>query len=159
MKKIGVLFLSMAVLFGCSDRPSNEIAKESNFHLSEIETSCAFIFYDVPDSPPLKLDNRVLNHPFDEENILTTSSTYDFGWKNKDTGGFKTFNYYNADGSKVEAGQEPFYSNGTISIDGKEYQHALLKFDENKNCFSEDDYEDYRLTTDLIRKVYNVKNT
>lgn len=84
MKKLFLLF-SIVFLFGCSDRPSSEIAKEVNYYFSEDETACAFIFYDVEDAPALTIRERVVYYHFGEQNILATSSPLDFGWSSKES--------------------------------------------------------------------------
>ena len=154
MHKLFILF-SVFILFGCSDRKIDEVAKEFNFYLSENKTACAFIFYDVEGTPALTIEDRIVSYHFNDENILTTSSPPDFGWKSKETSGFKPFNYYNGDGSFITNEEDkPMLYTSATTVDGVERHYTLLHFNDQEECFSDDSFEDNDITLDLVRKIY-----
>ena len=142
-------------LFGCSDRDRDEIAKEFNFYFSANETACGFIFYDVEEAPALTIENRIVSYNFDEQNILSTSSPIDFGWKSRENPGFAEFNFYNGDRELIINEEEkPSYATGRITVDSEEHIFTMLHFSDREECFSDDLTEESERFFDLIRKTY-----
>jgi len=156
MKKLVILF-AVFFLFGCSDRKIDEIAKEFNFYFSENNISCAFIFYDVEGAPALTIEDRIVDYHFNNENILITSSPQDFGWKSKETSGFKPFNYYNGDGSLITNEEDkPMIYTGSATVDDVERHYSLLDFNDQAECFPTDSFEqnEIEMIFNLVRKIY-----
>lgn len=147
MKKY-LLFLPFLFLFGC-----NDYASISNYNFSDSQNACAFIFYNVQDTPALVLENKTVNYDFNDENIIATSSSADFAI-NKFNGGFSTHNYFNADGSKIDLENEPPFFTGYKTIDETEYIYNVIHFNDKEECFSSDPFEDDKIFTELINKIY-----
>ena len=154
MKKYFIL-LSIVFLFGCSDRDSDSVATQVNYHFSADETACAFIFYNVEDASPLTIKDNIIDYHFDQRNIITTSSSYDFGWKSKETSGFRSTNYYKADKSKINE-DDIAAANGSYTLEGIEHQFQVFHFNFNKQeeCLSSDSSEDDSLFRKLIEEIY-----
>lgn len=151
MKKLIKLIPMTLLLLGCSDKPSEDIAKEVNYYFSNKETACAFIFYEVAGASPLKIEEHVIDYHFDENNIIKTSSSYDFGWKSKETGGFRGTHYYKQDGSKID---DIFnFGNGSFIHNETEYDYASFYLS-GEPCFSKDGDEENKQFENLIKKIY-----
>lgn len=155
MKKSLIIF-STLFLFGCSDKSADEVAKQVNYHFSEKSKACAYVFYDVKGALALKLEDRNLNLHFDNQNIISTSSPIDFGWKSAETPGIKTFNYYNSDGSKIADEEIPTAVTGATKINesDREYDFTEIHFNDKEECFSDDSFENSEIFAELIEKVY-----
>lgn len=153
MNKFSLLFLTLLILVGCSGIPSDNVASEMNYHFSENQTGCAFIFYDVEDAPPLTMENRVIDYHFNDENIITTSSSADFGWKSEEDSGFHDKNFYKADGSELGQNNLPTF-NGSYTLDGTEYDYQVIHFNGQEECFASDSSENNKLFIDLLEKIY-----
>lgn len=146
------LLISILFLFGCSDRPANQIAIEENYYFSNNETACAFIFYEVEGAPALEIENGVIHYYFDDWNIITTSSPYDFGWRSKEDGGWRDVHYYRQDGTKIE--EITNFGNGTVIYNDVEYDYASFYFGEQP-CFSKDT-DPYMQLQSLVKQAYQI---
>lgn len=144
----------MLLLTGCTQ--SSKHFDEANYYFSSNETACAYIFYNVPDAPVLKIENRIINHHFDEDNLLLTSSPEHFGWNNEDDSGFHKMNYYQGDQQMSE--QEIFASTGAYQYEGgPEFHFMTLQFDVSHDCLAEDNFEHNDLFKELLERVYGVE--
>lgn len=153
MKK-SIIVLSALFLFGCSDRDSDDVSKWLNYHFSEEPKACAYVFYDVKGAPALELKDQTINFNFDKQNIITTSSPIDFGWKSENKPGIKIFNYYNSDGSKIPEEEVPASATGATTIDDAEYDFTEIHFNDKEECFSDDSFENNEIFVELIEKIY-----
>lgn len=159
MKKF-LIFTCTLILFGCSVKDNDEIAKKMNYYFSEDDATCAYIFYDVPGAPPLKIEDQTIHHYFDERNILATSSPSDFGWKSEESTVYKA-SYFKSDGSKVENEDDIFFGNGGQTVDGVEYSYQSFKLkdtDGKDACPSIDSSEDNPSLPSLIKEIYKIDN-
>lgn len=154
MKK-SLILLSALCLFGCSDKSSDGLAKEINYHFSEELKACAYVFYDVKGAPALELKDQNIDFNFDEQNIFKTSSPAEFGWKSKDKPGIKTTNYYNSDGSKIADEAAPIELTGATTVDGIERVFTEIHFNDKEECFSDDSFENNKSFSELLEKIYN----
>lgn len=154
MKKYFIVF-SILFLFGCNDRDSDDIASEVNYYFSSNDSFCAPIFYDVKNAPPLTIKDNVIDYHFDHQNLLTTSSSYDFGWKSKENSGFRTTNYYKEDGSRINE-NEITSVNGSYTLEDIEYHYDIFQYKGQEECFSSE--EDSLLLQNLIEKIYKKNN-
>lgn len=147
MKKY-LLFLPFLFLFGC-----NDYANTANYHFAENQNSCAFIFYDVEGAAPLIIKDKTVEYNFDANNTITTSSPPDFSL-NKINRGYRTHNYFLADGSKLEFEEEPAFFTGSKVVHGKERIYDLFNFNSSEECFSNDIDEDNEIIRELFENIY-----
>ena len=69
--------------------------------------------------------------------------------------GFKSFNFYNSDGSLItNEDDKPNLNTTTTTVDGIERHYTLLDFKDQAECFSDDSFEDTDITFNLLRKIY-----
>ena len=147
MKKY-LLFLPFLFLFGC-----NDYANTANYHFAENQNSCAFIFYDVEGAAPLIIKDKTVEYNFDANNTITTSSPPDFSL-NKINRGYRSHNYFLADGSKLEFEEEPAFFAGSKVVHGKERIYHLFNFNSSEECFSNDIDEDDEIIRELFENIY-----
>ncbi|MEO4054787.1 hypothetical protein [Solibacillus sp. CAU 1738] len=157
MKK-SLILLSALCLFGCSDRESDDVAKQVNYHFSAEPKACAYVFYEVEGAPALELEDRNLNFRFDDQNIITTSSPLDFGWESKESAGIKTYNYYNSEGTKIAEEEIPTSVTGAVTVDDVEHDFTEIHFNDKEECFSDDSAENNKIFSELIEKIYKKIN-
>lgn len=143
-----LLFCLALILTGC-----NDYANTANYYFAENDNTCAFIFYDVEGAAPLVLEDKTVDYKFNEDNIIITSSPPNFSL-NKINRGFREHNYFLADGSKLEYEEEPGFFTGSKVVHGKERIYNLFNFTNKEECFSDDLNEEYKITRELIEKVY-----
>lgn len=155
MKITLILLSTLLFLFGCSDRDSDEVAKQVNYYFSSEPKTCAFIFYNVEGAPTLKLEDRDLNHRFDDQNIILTSSSIDFGWTSEDRSGFRPYNYYKSDSSKITDEEEiPKEFTGGVTVDNIDRDYTVIHFNDKEECFSDDSTEDFNIFSELVKSIY-----
>lgn len=147
MKKY-LLFLPFLFLSGC-----NDYANTANYHFAENQNSCAFIFYDVEGAAPLIIKDKTVEYNFDANNTITTSSPPDFSL-NKINRGYRTHNYFLADGSKLEFEEGPAVFTGSKVVHGKERIYHLFNFNSSEECFSNDIDEDNEIIRELFENIY-----
>ena len=157
MNKFLLLFSPLLILVGCSGIPSDDVASEINYHFSENQTACAFIFYDVEDAPPLTMEDRVIDYHFNDQNIITTSSSVDFGWKSEENSGSHDKNFYKADGSEIGQNNLPVF-NGGYTLNDTEYNFQVIHFNDQEECFAPDSVENDSLFKELIQEIYNLNS-
>jgi len=152
MKKIFILAFTLS-LFGCSN--SDEISKVKNYYFSENATNCAYIFYNVEGAEPLTMKERTVNYHFNEQNIITTSSSYNFGWKYEDGSGPNEVHYFKGN-TKLEGKVDINSAKGSYTLEGVEYHYEELYLDKTAtSCFSEDTAEDNESFRNLIKNIFS----
>lgn len=76
---------------------------DAEYAIPEGFRGCAYVVFNVENAPPLKVKNNVILYKIDDDGVMLTSSSEDFGWEGKKFSGFHKTNYYyvNENGKKV----------------------------------------------------------